>query len=139
MQKLRFEDRFQFDIHTDDILFEEGALIPPMITQPFIENAIEHGQLHTIDGGFIKVSFVKDNNMLVITIIDNGIGRKGARLKQQSSAHKSMAMDITSERIKNLNKKYKSDGSMVLEDYDKTLETGTKVVISLPYTIDPNK
>jgi tetratricopeptide (TPR) repeat protein len=139
MQKLRFEDRFQFDIHTDEILFEEGALIPPMITQPFIENAIEHGQLHTIDGGFIKVSFVKENNMLIIKIIDNGIGRKGAHLKQQSSAHKSMAMDITSERIKNLNKKYKSDGSMVLEDYDKTLETGTKVVISLPYTIDPNK
>jgi hypothetical protein len=50
-----------------------------------------------------------------------------------------VAMDITSERIKNLNKKYKSDGSMVLEDYDKTLETGTKVVISLPYTIDTNK
>ena len=138
MQKLRFEDRFKFDIYTDELLFEENALIPPMITQPFIENAIEHGQLHTIEGGFIKVSFVKDGNMLVITIIDNGIGRKGSKVKKKSSAHKSMAMDITSERIKNLNKKYKSEGSMVVEDYDKVLETGTKVVISLPYTIDRN-
>ena len=138
MQKLRFEDRFKFDIYTDEILFEESALIPPLITQPFIENAIEHGQLHTIDGGFIKVSFVKEDNMLVITIIDNGIGRKGSKVKKKSSAHKSMAMDITSERIKNLNKKYKSEGSMVVEDYDKVLETGTKVVISLPYTIDRN-
>jgi tetratricopeptide (TPR) repeat protein len=138
MQKLRFEDRFQFDIYTDDQLFEENALIPPMITQPFIENAIEHGQLHTIEGGFIKISFIKEGDMLVINIIDNGIGRKGSKAKKKSSAHKSMAMDITSERIKNLNKKYKSDGSMVVEDYDKILETGTKVVISLPYTIDTN-
>lgn len=138
MQKLRFEDRFKFDIHTDDILFEESSLIPPMITQPFIENAIEHGQLHTIEGGFIKVSFVKQDDMLIITIIDNGIGRKGSRMKKKSSAHKSMAMDITSERIKNLNKKNKTDGSLVVEDYNKTLETGTKVVISLPYTIDTN-
>jgi len=136
MQKLRFEDRFHFEIHTDEILYDESAMIPPMITQPFIENAIEHGQLHTIEGGFIKVSFIKENNMLIITIIDNGIGRKGSRLKKKSSAHKSMAMDITSERIKNLNKKNKSDGTLLVEDYNKALETGTKVVISLPYTID---
>lgn len=138
MQKLRFEDRFQFDIYTDETLYDESALIPPMITQPFIENAIEHGQLHTIEGGFIKVSFVKENNMLVINIVDNGIGRKGSKLKKKSSAHKSMAMDITSERIKNLNKKNKSDGTLLVEDYDKVLETGTKVVISLPYTVDTN-
>ncbi len=138
MQKLRFEDRFQFDIYTDEGLYNENALIPPMITQPFIENAIEHGQLHTIEGGFIKVSFKKENGMLIITITDNGIGRKGSRMNKKSSAHKSMAMDITSERIKNLNKKYKSDGKMTVEDNNKTLETGTKVVISLPYTIETN-
>lgn len=136
MQKLRFQDRFQFEINTDEILYDENALIPPMITQPFIENAIEHGQLHTIEGGFIKVSFTKENGMLVISIIDNGIGRKKSKLNKKSSAHKSMAMDITSERIKNLNKKSKSEGKLIVEDFDKSLETGTKVVISLPYTID---
>lgn len=47
-----------------------------------------------------------------------------------------MAMDITSERIKNLNKKNKTDGKLLVEDYNKALETGTKVLISLPYTID---
>ena len=136
MQKLRFQDRFQFEINTNEILYDENALIPPMITQPFIENAIEHGQLHTIEGGFIKVSFTKENGMLVISIIDNGIGRKKSKLNKKSSAHKSMAMDITSERIKNLNRKSKSEGKLIVEDFDKTLETGTKVVISLPYTID---
>ena len=138
MQKLRFQDRFDFKIHADEILYEEGAIIPPMITQPFIENAIEHGQLHTIEGGFIHVSFTKENGMLQISIVDNGIGRKGSKVNKKSSAHKSMAMDITSTRIENLNKKYKTEGSLLVEDYNKELESGTKVLISLPYAVESN-
>lgn len=136
MQKLRFQERFEFNIHADDNLFGEGANIPPMITQPFIENAIEHGQLHTIEGGFINVTFSAKDDMLNIVIEDNGIGRKGSSANKKSSAHKSMAMEITRDRIENLNKKYKTDGSLVVQDYNIELETGTKVLISLPYTTD---
>ena len=139
MQKMRFEDRFEFEIIAEEVLFDENTIIPPMITQPFIENAIEHGQLHTIEGGFIKVKFSKGNNMLVISIDDNGIGRKGSKEKEKSSAHKSMAMEITRKRIKNLNKKYKTSGSLLVNDYNKELETGTKILISLPYAIAHNK
>jgi len=138
MQKLRFEDRFEFEITSDEQLYLEHAVIPPMITQPFIENAIEHGQLHTVEGGFIHVSFKKENGMLKISIIDNGIGRKKSSMNKKSSAHKSMAMDITSQRINNLNRKYNSDGELIVEDYDKVNETGTKVLISLPYRVDNN-
>ena len=138
MQKLRFQDRFEYEVHADEQLLDEGALIPPMITQPFIENAIEHGQLHTIEGGFIHVHFQRDGEMLQIMIEDNGIGRKHSKERKKSSAHKSMAMDITRERIDNLNKKYRTEGSMLIEDYNKELETGTKVLISLPYTVDSN-
>lgn len=136
MQKLRFQDRFDYQIHADEELFNEGAHIPPMITQPFIENSIEHGQLHTIEGGFIHVSFKKDGNMLNILIEDNGIGRKASKLKKKTSAHKSMAMEITGERIENLNKKFRTDGYLLIEDYNKELETGTKVLISLPLTTE---
>tara|TARA_B110000908_G_C10031772_1_gene347745 strand:- start:205 stop:711 length:507 start_codon:yes stop_codon:yes gene_type:complete len=139
MQKLRFEDRFEFDIIAEEILFDENTIIPPMITQPFIENAIEHGQLHTIKGGFIKVKFSKEKNLLVISIIDNGIGRKGSKEKEKSSAHKSMAMEITRKRIKNLNKKHKTNGSLLVNNYNEELETGTKILISLPYAIAHNK
>lgn len=132
-QKLRFEERFDYSIECSEELTEELAIIPPMITQPFIENAIEHGQLHTIEGGFILVRFYKKGNMLEIQIIDNGIGRKGSEQNKKSKEHKSMAMNITSERIANLNKKYRTDGFLIIEDYNKDLETGTKVLISLPY------
>ena len=132
-QKLRFEDRFDYEIDCPKELMEQNALLPPMITQPFIENAIEHGQLHTIDGGFIHVQFRKNGDMLDILIEDNGVGRKGAEVNKKSRAHKSMAMSITKERIDNLNKKYRTDGSLEIEDFNKSLKTGTKVLISLPY------
>jgi len=132
-QKLRFEDRFDFDIEVSDEIIVQHAVIPPMITQPFIENAIEHGQLHTVEGGFIHISFQRVNDMLQILILDNGIGRKGAELNKKSKAHKSMAMNITKDRIDNLNKKYRTEGFLKIEDYNKTLRTGTKVLISLPY------
>lgn len=135
-QKLRFESRFEYTIEIDPLLGIEGAMIPPMITQPFIENSIEHGQLHTVDGGFIRVKFAKAENMLEVSIEDNGIGRKGAEKNKKSKEHKSMAMQITSDRIKNLNKKYRTEGYVFFEDYNKTLHTGTKVLISLPYRTD---
>lgn len=132
-QKLRFEERFNYMIECSEELKDDLAIIPPMITQPFIENAIEHGQLHTIDGGFISIKFSKNNNMLEILIVDNGIGRKGSEQNKKSKEHKSMAMNITSQRIYNINKKYKTEGSLLVEDFNKILETGTKVLISLPY------
>lgn len=132
-QKLRFGDRFEFGVHVDERLIDEGTVIPPMITQPFIENAIEHGQLHTIDGGFIHVRISKDEEMLHIIIEDNGIGRKGAEQNKKSKDHKSMAMKITQDRINNLSYKYKIMGRMEIEDYDKELERGTLVNIYLPY------
>lgn len=135
-QKLRFEDRFDFFIELSDEMILENVMIPPMITQPFVENAIEHGQLHTIEGGFIKIFFSKNNDTIEIRIEDNGVGRKIAALNKKSKEHSSMAIKITQERIFNLNYKYKTAGFLQIEDYDKKLETGTKVLISLPYQSD---
>jgi tetratricopeptide (TPR) repeat protein len=137
-QKLRFEDRFDFEINVDEQLSIDGAMIPPMITQPFIENAIEHGQLHTVENGHIHIHFTQKGNMLHIQIEDNGIGRKNSAKNKKSKEHTSMALNITKERINNLNKKYKTDGFMEIEDYDKINETGTRVLISLPYQVDSN-
>ena len=136
IQKLRFEERFDYEIKVDKKLLDDGAIIPPMITQPFVENAIEHGRLHLREDGFIHVHFFEKNKMLYITIEDNGVGRKNAEQNKKSSDHKSMAMKITSDRIDNLNKKYRADGFMLIEDYNKSEETGTKVLISIPYRVN---
>lgn len=131
-QKLRFEERFDFILNIDEDLIEKKAMIPPMITQPFVENSIEHGQLHTVEGGLIEISIREVNEMMEIKISDNGVGRKKAGKIKRNRTHKSMAMDITQERISIMNKKHNSKGSMVVEDKDQIKESGTEVIICLP-------
>lgn len=131
-QKLRFEERFDFDLSIDEELIFRRALIPPMITQPFIENAIEHGQLHTIQEGVIQIEMKEKEGMLEIIISDNGVGRTQAAKIKKNKSHKSMAIDITRQRIEILNKKYKGKGSLTIEDLIQGDKTGTKVIICLP-------
>jgi LytS/YehU family sensor histidine kinase len=135
-QKMRFENRFTYALHVDDELLTNKAMVPPMITQPFIENAIEHGQLHTVKGGQIKVEMKESNGNLEITISDNGVGRKKSAQTKKIRTHKSMAIDITQERIKILNKKYKFSGSLAFRDLDGQKEQGTLVTIVLPLKFD---
>jgi tetratricopeptide (TPR) repeat protein len=135
-QKLRFGDRFIYEIEVEDGILSEYAVIPPMITQPFIENAIEHGQLHTIENGYIRICFRRSGKLLEVIIEDNGIGRAGSEQNKKSNEHKSMAMGITRERIQNLNNKYGTEGSLEVRDLDLDSKTGTKVLISLPYKED---
>ena len=135
-QKMRFENRFSYNLEIDDSLITAGAMVPPMITQPFIENAIEHGQLHTIDKGHITIRISHVNQMIQIQISDNGVGRKGAQKTKKINSHKSMAINITKERIEIINFKYKKQGSIQMEDLDKKKQTGTVVTILLPLHID---
>lgn len=138
-QKLRFEDRFNFTLDIDEQLLFMRALIPPMITQPFIENSLEHGQLHTIENGMIAIEMKENKGMLEIQITDNGVGRTKAAKIKKNKTHKSMAMDITRERIEILNKKYKGKGSLSVEDLNEKEKTGTRVIICLPMIYENTK
>ena len=135
-QKMRFDNRFSYSIEVDDNLLNASAMVPPMITQPFVENAIEHGQLHTIKGGHITISISEKDTMIQIQITDNGVGRKGAQKTKKIKSHKSMAINITKERIEIINFKYKKQGSILIEDFNKEKQTGTIVAILLPLYID---
>jgi tetratricopeptide (TPR) repeat protein len=135
-QKMRFENRFSYTLEIDESLITDCAMVPPMITQPFVENAIEHGQLHTIDNGHITIRISQVNNMIQIQISDNGVGRKGAQKTKKIKSHKSMAINITKERIEIINFKYKKQGSIQMDDLDKKKQTGTVVTILLPLHID---
>ena len=74
----------------------------------------------------------EDAGMLTIEITDNGVGRTKAGKIKKNKAHKSMAIDITRERIEIMNKKYKGKGSLTIEDLDLKQKTGTRVIICLP-------
>lgn len=131
-QKLRFENRFDFKITAPEELIFKKVLIPPMITQPFVENSIEHGQLNMVENGHIHIEFKEVENMLFVKIEDNGIGRKESEKKKMRKNHKSMALNITKERVNILNKKYKSKATVEIGNLKEEKYSGTLVELYLP-------
>ena len=129
---MRFENRFDFKIKAPESLLFKKVLIPPMITQPFVENSIEHGQLNIIENGHIEIEFEQRDNMLFVKIQDNGIGRRESQKSSKKKDHKSMALNITKERVNILNKKYKSKATVMISDLTDDKYSGTVVELYLP-------
>ncbi len=117
LEKTRFEDKFdvQFFIHDDTDL---SINIPPMILQPYIENAINHGLHHLKDRkGKLDISFYPDaKNHLNVEIKDNGIGRAAAAQMRIQKSHKSRGMDNISERVNVINSSKLSNIDISIED-----------------------
>jgi tetratricopeptide (TPR) repeat protein len=137
MEKLRFQNKLDFLIKVPPELNIHAIQVPPMLIQPYLENAIWHGLMHKAEGGEVKISLIeKDDNLLEINVIDNGVGRKrAAELESKSTLNqKSHGMDITSERLEMLNRLYKVNASATVTDlYDDVgNETGTWVKLILP-------
>lgn len=139
LQALRFNNKFGYSIQVDDDLDATLIKIPPMMAQPFIENAIEHGFRNKTAGGYIKINFSRQNSHLSFCVEDNGIGREKARELETDRKHKAMATSITKERLNLLSKRFKQPFELELTDLinDLNLPAGTKVKFDLPYqTVD---
>lgn len=111
LEKTRFIDKFDFEIIVDENLNQQNLLIPGMLIQPFLENAIWHGLRSRSEKGFLKLNFSRENESLKITIEDNGIGIKESK-KQKTHHQKNRegrGMKNTFERIKLLNDLYKKN------------------------------
>lgn len=121
LEKLRYESIFDYTI-TNNIHAENDIMIPPMLLQPIIENAIIHGIMPKKTNGKIDVVFDIHLDKLVCTIKDNGVGYfKSLKLKDGSVlAHKSIALEVLKERIKTLG------GTFEIKE-----NNGTKVIITL--------
>lgn len=135
LQKLRFENLFDYSLIVDEELEPESATIPPMFAQPFVENAIEHGLRHLESGGLIEIRYQQlDECCVRITISDNGIGRAKANKIKKKTNHQSLAIDITRERLEILSGKFKRKYSFKirdLKDHDRN-DAGVEVVIDIP-------
>ncbi len=101
LEALRFPGRFECYINCPNDLLKQDIYIPPMLVQPYIENAIRHGLMNNEKRGVLEVTFERDGKALKVTVQDDGVGRKKAmeisshRLKQ----HQSAAMEITKHRL----------------------------------------
>jgi ligand-binding sensor domain-containing protein len=137
IEKLRFDDKFNYTIQVADDIDEEFTGIPPMIIQPYIENAIIHGLLHKEAPGNIDIRFVMKRDFIQCTIQDDGIGRKrSAEIKQLSGLNqKSRGMMISKQRLDFFNKSTQDQFSVKVTDLKDPdgKPRGTKVELSVAY------
>lgn len=135
LEKLRFGDEFKFSINIDDDIDADHLLLPPMIIQPFIENALKHGLLHKKGDKILNINFHQIENVLTCEIIDNGVGRKRSEEIKLRNArvHQSFATEATDRRMDLLNsfndKKY---SFQIIDLYEGDISLGTKVIVSIP-------
>jgi tetratricopeptide (TPR) repeat protein len=136
LERLRFKNSFDYSITFHNNFDAASIFIPPLLLQPFAENAIWHGLMHKEGQGILDVSFELENNILNCYITDNGVGRKKAEaLKSKSSEkQKSMGMQITAERLALFNKDVEKTIFSVEDLIDSEGQAaGTRVTLKIRY------
>jgi len=122
LEKLTTNTQFELIIEVDDSIDTNEPILPPLMIQPFIENAIIHGFKNISHDGIIKLTFsLKGEHILVCEIEDNGSGREYARshTAQQENYHKSTALQVTQERLASLNSDNIDSGFDIVDLMDK--------------------
>jgi ligand-binding sensor domain-containing protein len=137
MEMMRFKQKLQYTISIAGDVDIEFIEIPPLLLQPYVENAIWHGLMHKEEGGQIDINLaIQKSTTLVITITDNGVGRaRAAELKSKgATSKKSFGMHLTSERIALINKLYQTGTYVSIQDLvdSEGQPAGTEVTINIP-------
>ncbi|MEO8416383.1 MAG: tetratricopeptide repeat protein, partial [Ginsengibacter sp.] len=137
LERLRFKNVFDYSITFINTIDTTAIFIPPLILQPFAENAIWHGLMHKRGSGHLDIALSIEGKILTGIITDNGIGRTEAALLNSKNAEKekSMGVQITVERLALLNKTTDQKSFFDVEDIiDKEGNTsGTKVELKIQY------
>ena len=149
MEAMRFQNKLSYKLSINPDIDQEYIQIPPLLLQPFVENAIWHGLMHKEEGGKVTITVELQNNtsrtideelqtitVLRISIADDGIGReKAAEFKSKTATkNKSFGMKVTADRINLINQLYKTQTQIQIIDLKDPLglATGTKVIIEIP-------
>jgi tetratricopeptide (TPR) repeat protein len=147
LESLRYENKFAYKINTDDLLDITVIKVPPLIIQPYVENAIWHGLMHLPDreagkkeSGHLEIELYTEDKVLFCKIADDGVGRKkAAELKSKSAlSYKSMGMSITADRIALLQQQEQMGTHIVINDLVLADGSagGTEVIIKIPFNND---
>jgi LytS/YehU family sensor histidine kinase len=135
MEQLRFGDSFSYTIQTDEIIDVEEVLIPSLMIQPLVENAIWHGLMQAEWDKKIQVTFSQIQNKIICTVEDNGIGiRQSEKLREkQRPLHRSVGLQNLQKRIRIMNEKYDTECVLAITDLanEGHSGSGTRVVLQM--------
>jgi sensor histidine kinase YesM len=137
MERLRFKDSFDYAITFLNAIDSDNVFIPPLLLQPFCENAIWHGLMHKEGQGRLDIELSMADNVLNCTITDNGVGREKAEELNSKTAEKekSMGLKITTERLALLNREKGLHTFYEIEDLQEENgnAAGTKVILKISF------
>lgn len=135
LEKMRFEDDFSYELSKIE-LDQEALLIPSMLIQPYVENAIKHGLLHKKGAKRLKINFDLKQNVLLVNIEDNGIGIEASKQLQafRGKKHESFATQANQKRFELLNQASLYNIGVTIINLENTMQQsiGTKVTLSIP-------
>jgi LytS/YehU family sensor histidine kinase len=136
LEQLRFNNKFSFKKNIDPELLNGDYKVPPLLIQPYVENSIIHGLSQSESSSLeLQLSAVLENEYIIYTIEDNGIGREqsGKYKNHNKPLYKSLGLELTQERIDIFNLQQKSEGDVEITDlYDnKNQSCGTRVRVKI--------
>ncbi|MEO6347707.1 MAG: histidine kinase [Aquaticitalea sp.] len=134
LEHFRFKDKFDYDIIIDENVNIDNFQIPPMLLQPYVENAVWHGLRYKSEKGQLNIQIAaKTEDEITITITDNGIGRKRSKCLKTDHQKKqnSKGMGNIKKRVAILNEMYKDKVDVFVDDFQNEEDAGTKVVVTL--------
>jgi ligand-binding sensor domain-containing protein len=131
IELMRFRNKVSIEIINN--VGDNDIMLPPMLIQPLIENAIEHGVRNKNEPGIIKVEFNRNDDILSVNIVDNGAGRQYAKSSNNTARHNGVGLKILTQRLKLLNEmNHTNVHSITFTDlFDDGVPAGTKVNVSL--------
>jgi len=130
LESLRFTKKFEHQIQVDKNIDSSFVRIPPLILQPFVENAIWHGLIPKLTAPKqLNINLLRKGDFVLCEIQDNGIGRKQSEQVKSKKEHHSMGIDITRKRIQLLHQENEIEIIDLVDDEGKAL--GTKVIVKL--------
>jgi LytS/YehU family sensor histidine kinase len=134
LEHRRCNHKFDYSITVDPAVITSNVLVPSMILQPYVENAIWHGLVQKTDRGNLSINISNVDGELLCVIEDNGIGRKRAEAikAQRQDNYQSLGLNITQERLHLLSRESGSNATVQIIDLEKDNTTGTKVILYLP-------
>lgn len=134
LEHFRFKDKFDYNITIAEDVAINQFQIPPMLLQPYIENAVWHGLRYKEEKGILNIHISQKNKEEIsISITDNGIGREKSKALKTENQKKqnSKGMNNIKKRVAILNQMYKDKVDVFIKDYSNQEDPGTKVVVTL--------
>jgi LytS/YehU family sensor histidine kinase len=134
LENMRFKQAFDFKIVCDFNQLPLHPCIPPMLIQPYVENAIIHGLPKRTSGAELLIHFYREGACLKVLIRDNGIGYTESKKNKRDTGHKSYGTQITEERLKSLRENRKDGFHVSISDADTSDAEfpGTQVILTIP-------